>query len=79
MANVKIIVIGGIYEGASYEGPLADAPVTVLVPEGIVSARTTEEAERMRAVIARSLSGNAAVEIGAPEWRIRAELEHFSL
>lgn len=72
MANVRITVIGGIYTGASYEGPLADAPVTVLVPEGLVSARTTDEAARVRASIERALSSNDAAEIGATTWRIRA-------
>lgn len=71
--QVKIIV-SGEYPHV-WEGDLAEAPVTTIIPEGIVSARTTEEATRLRASIRRDLETHAAVEISSMRWHLRVERE----
>lgn len=71
--QVSINVTGGVYAGASYEGALAHAPVTVLVPEGIVSARTTAEAQRVRDSIARTLETHERVRMSSTSWEIIAQ------
>ncbi len=68
--NVRITVTGGDYMGRSYEGPLADAPVTILVPEGIVSARTTTESTRVRSAIARTLETEQRMTMGSAQWHL---------
>ena len=69
---VTITITAGIYEGRSYTGPLTDAPITILVPEGIVSDRTTREAERMRSAIEHALQKQAAVSISSTAWTVLA-------
>jgi hypothetical protein len=71
--NVIIRITGGSYEGKSWTGALAAAPVTFLVPEGIVSARTTAEADRVRNSIANALATNDRVTMTAVGWSISAE------
>lgn len=72
--NVRIRITGGHYEGrGAYEGPLSEAPTTSLVPEGIASARTIEEARRLRLDLARLLETHERVELTAVEWRIVVE------
>jgi len=73
--NVKIVVTGGAYSGTEFVGSLSEAPVTVLVPEGIVSARTSEEAEKIRRAIWLALESNDRVTIGAASWGIDARVE----
>lgn len=72
--NVKIKITGGDYAGlGAYDGDLAEAPVTTLCPEGIVSARTTEEAQRIREVIAKTLETHKSVVLTSLRWEITAE------
>lgn len=72
--KVLISVTGGAYEGGGrYEGELSGAPVTTLVPEGIVSARTTAEAERVRGAIARTLATESRMRMSSTSWEITAE------
>lgn len=71
--QITITVTGGNYSGTTYTGALHAAPVTALIPEGIVSTRTFEEAARVREVIARALETHDAVELTAVGWAIRAE------
>ncbi len=73
MINVTIKIIGGTYSGNTWSGHLHDAPVTMLIPEGIVSARTTEAAKRMRAAVAEQLDRDDRVEINAVGWAVRVE------
>lgn len=54
---VTVEVTGGAYEGIVWTGQLGDAPVTILVPEGIVSDRTTREASWIRDDIAAAYAG----------------------
>jgi hypothetical protein len=69
-----ITVTEGPYEGRSWSGDrLADCPVTILVSEGIVSARTQEEAQRLREALSRSLPRPGRTTIGAASWAIEAE------
>jgi hypothetical protein len=70
---VAITVTGGPYYGASYEGPLAAAPVTLLIPEGIESARTVAEAAQLRDTIERVLREAVAMELASLQWAIRVE------
>jgi hypothetical protein len=72
--TVKILVTSGAYKGASFEGDLAEAPVTVLVPDGIISVRTSAEAETIRDSLHRHLVTTSRVTIGAANWSISAEL-----
>ena len=54
--NVAIRTTGGPYASPTpWIGPLADAPVTAIIPEGIVSGRTDEEARELRAAIGEIL------------------------
>lgn len=69
---VNIRVTGGDYEGAEYPGELAVAPVTALVPEGIVSARTIEAATRVRESLREMLTDHRRSVIGAVNWQITA-------
>lgn len=76
--QVTIKIIGGTYEGRSWTGEFRDAPATFLIPEGIVSARTQGEADRMRQSIAAMLDGDPqlnCVEVGAVRWAIRVTRE----
>lgn len=74
MMQVKITITGGTYAGlGTYEGDLSAAPVTTLVPEGIVSARTTEEANRVRDAIARTLAIHPRMTMSSVGWSIAAE------
>jgi len=68
--TVVITVLGGAYAGLTWTGDLAAAPVTMLIPEGIVSARTTEEAARQRAAIRLALDGHDAVTVTAIRWAL---------
>lgn len=70
---VTITILGGTYAGQTWTGDLANAPVTMLIPEGIVSARTTEEAARQRTAIRAALEQRDAVEISAVRWALRVE------
>jgi hypothetical protein len=72
---VTITVLGGAYAGLTWTGDLADAPVTMLIPEGVVSARTIEEANRLRADIGALLATRQCVEIGAVRWALRVRRE----
>lgn len=71
--NVRITVTEGPYHGTSYSGPLSDAPVTVLVPEGIDSRRTELQANEIRADVASELATRARVVIATTSWRIEVE------
>ena len=57
-----------------YTGRLSDAPVTALVPEGIESSRTIEEAGRVRELIGLALVSHDAVALQAIGWTLRASL-----
>ncbi len=75
---VTIKTLGGPYEGATWTGELRDAPATALIPEGLVSARTQEEADGLRRSIASMLEGDPRlqhVEVGAVAWAIRVTRE----
>ena len=71
--TVTVTVLGGAYAGLIWTGDLADAPVTLLIPEGIVSARTTEEAARQRTTIRAALDGHDAVTVTAIRWALLIE------
>lgn len=74
MNAYRFTVTGGAYEGVTWTGQIADVPTTVIVPEGIVSARTNEEAARLRSVVARWSEGNdAALDMSAVRWAWRVE------
>lgn len=76
--QVTIKIIGGTYEGTSWTGELRDAPATSLIPEGIISARTQNEADRLRRSIATMFDGDPElnrVEVGAIRWAIRVTRE----
>ena len=71
---VRVTITSGRYCGrGTYEGDLALAPVTTLVPEGIVSARAIAEADRIRTAITRTLNEHDRVAISGVGWTILAE------
>jgi hypothetical protein len=70
---VTVTVVGGDYTGLTWTGDLADAPITLLIPEGIVSARTTEEAARQRTAIRAALDGHVVVKVTAIRWALLIE------
>lgn len=74
--NIVATVTGGPYVGRGrYEGPLAKCPVTTLVPEGILSARTAQDAEKIRLAIRSTLVGGVRrVVLTAVGWQIQVEL-----
>lgn len=69
--NVEISVIGGDYAANTWTGELACAPVMVLVPEGIVSDRTTLEAGRIRDRVTTLLESHDVIVIRAVKWAVR--------
>jgi hypothetical protein len=71
--QVKIRILGGAYYGTEWVGDLAETPVSIVPPEGIISARTTEEGAALRASIARSLETSDAVEVNATGWALRVQ------
>lgn len=70
---VTVTILGGDYAGMVWTGDLADAPVTLLIPEGIVSARTTEEAARQRVAIRAALADHDSIGISAVRWALIVE------
>lgn len=69
-----VTVTDGRYAGCTWSGDsLRDCPVTILIPEGIVSARTAEEADRVRGAIECALPQPGRAAIGAASWGIEAE------
>ena len=73
---VTIKILGGAYADVpAWTGHLFDAPVTYLIPEGIVSARTSGAAVRMRHDVAALLDTHDRVEVGAAGWAIRITRE----
>ena len=73
-AEYRFTVTGGAYEGVSWTGQIAQVPTTVIVPEGIVSARTTDDANRLRSTVLRWAKGNDPVlELSAVNWAWRVE------
>lgn len=39
MTQYRFTITGGAYTGVTWTGQIADVPATIIVPEGIVSAR----------------------------------------
>jgi len=70
----RFTVTGGAYEGSTWTGQIADVPTTIIVPEGIVSARTNDEAGRLRATVADWADGaDPVLELSAANWAWRVE------
>lgn len=75
--HVRITVSDGMVwdrpTRVTWEGLLREAPVTALVPDGIVSRRTMDDAARLRGYAEDALAGHPELRVSATRWTLTIE------